>query len=1518
MPKQKKPTKRQLAEFRSRVEQILTEAGATKGTLYEWQIESPLGLWEISVYDDWIATRFVDVDRAVKFFGRGQINEFTGKMNWHYTTTASREQADLWGKQFRQILAKQNPARKAGKSQWMLVHLASAENPDYEETSEWMGGYPQGTLPSPEKWIRVNSLSQASWWVQQYIYQYRLGVGNWAGGEVIDEKTKQPVASVSYNGRVWPPGRWKSGMKPLQEPSKFDPAARNPKGEEPRTVAALFVAKNGIYFGVPGVDPWDETRDARKYAGPHPVVAHPPCGPWGKYAKALGKFGQDDGMFQSALNSVRTYGGVLEHPEGSGAWREFGLLAPERGAGWVHAGDFIGWTCYVEQGHYGHRGRKGTWLYAAHVKLPDLQWGKSVSKITPRPGRDLKKEIKRGAIERMSKRERAATPLDFRDLLIGIARTASVPRKNPREPAVTNVNLYTLYTTVKEQGEIISKVPAVSVAGLKRCLRFGLLEQVPGTNTVRLTDLGRAKLTEYEQRLPPHMQAGLFGAANQNPARSPAAAKLLQHKFDPDHLAPGIYETSSGSEAYPAARFLVESGRARVVSEQFLPGGRVLLTVEKTNGRAKSNPDEEERTVEVKMSRKWLESRTKQYRDWRTAWWREAIQNSIDPGTGAATRVDLRCEQMADGNWLVSCSDNGNGMTREQVEDPDKGFLVFGGSGKTASSSSIGGFGEAKELLVFPWIQYRLLTSDQEYTGRGNQAKAKKAPMRKGVLLEVIMPADVHTTPEDALLVLARSWIPNVTFTLNGKTIKTGIPTPSKKLDEVAGQGIVYETPRRRKTAEAIELEKQREPDKEPDKRDPADILVRKDGLWMFTERLHGSAKHGLIVEVTGPSTKIFTANRDGFESGAWDLREAIDKAKEEMASEGEVRSKLEKPEELTIRGPMFNAAQRALTVREAVGPLPETKAGKPIHLNDETINQIVQVVASFTAQDLANLPHDQQGHYDEESEERLMQAVMASPEASKVIMQTADLKGQTSFDAAVRQVVWQPAFHYRKDEGLKYRIPAKFKPAGMTPAVLRLLKTWAELCRMALVNIGSDLTYGVGFWFSQQAGAGYLRKDNTNWLLLDPHKSKEDRTEIYNPANLEDLKWLWSTAQHEVAHMLVFKKTGYSESDRPASHGSDYAYALSMLNQQLADAWPKVKKLAASIHLRGQIKRPDKPKQPKREKLSSEQIVAEWPVEKIARGVGSFVGLYHRKIANSLVSNWSDKQYREAALAYVRMMKGLTAGAYAVKNLDVVKPYLQALSHSYSIYDKPIWLKIHPSMGFGYEVNVALDCGYNWDAACQKLDDKLAVDVREFVTDARLNRDPLFEHVYHFRRRSFEGWMYEHAPEPASNPCGRCGGKENPPRQQNLRERYRYFEAEAQKSAAQGKRLAAKQYKMQAGRMLEQARAAREPWATSRGNPAARTGEMVKVMLPSGNLGVYRTTTSHAASAEDIMRYQEHVATHFPGPDGISRWYMLRGPQGVAAASEVEAARFDRLPTLGASNPAAGGDLLLPPARTR
>jgi hypothetical protein len=197
-----------------------------------------------------------------------------------------------------------------------------------------------------------------------------------------------------------------------------------------RTIAALFVATDGAYFGLEGVDPWDVTRDARKYAGPHPVVAHPPCQLWVNFAalnfKRYGgehnRPGNDGGCFASALRSVRRWGGVLEHPAFSNAWKAHGLKRPEpighsdwpQQSGWQEAGD--AWVCEVWQSAYGHRARKRTWLYYFGERPPELRWDRSAGVAQVGWFDRIKPTL--------SKREAMNTPPAFRDMLLDLARRA--------------------------------------------------------------------------------------------------------------------------------------------------------------------------------------------------------------------------------------------------------------------------------------------------------------------------------------------------------------------------------------------------------------------------------------------------------------------------------------------------------------------------------------------------------------------------------------------------------------------------------------------------------------------------------------------------------------------------------------------------------------------------------------------------------------------------------------------------------------------------------------------------------------------------------------------------------------------------------------------------------------------------------------------------------------------------------------------------------------------------------------
>lgn len=216
---------------------------------------------------------------------------------------------------------------------------------------------------------------------------------------------------------------------PLAKPKP----AKAPSDLPVRTVAALYVEPNGPYAGLDGVEVWDEARDARTYGGPHPVVAHPPCARWGRYWGGnstqwprLVK-GDDGGCFEAALASVHKFGGILEHPEASHAWKAFGLNKPPKSGVWVNADFDGGWTCCVEQGNYGHRARKATWLYAYGIDVPSLTWGKSEAKIKLEDRyhteQERRRAVKTGACQRLSHRERGRTPEPFRDLLLSMARS---------------------------------------------------------------------------------------------------------------------------------------------------------------------------------------------------------------------------------------------------------------------------------------------------------------------------------------------------------------------------------------------------------------------------------------------------------------------------------------------------------------------------------------------------------------------------------------------------------------------------------------------------------------------------------------------------------------------------------------------------------------------------------------------------------------------------------------------------------------------------------------------------------------------------------------------------------------------------------------------------------------------------------------------------------------------------------------------------------------------------------------
>jgi len=186
-------------------------------------------------------------------------------------------------------------------------------------------------------------------------------------------------------------------------------------------VAALYVETNGVYFGIQDVDPWDKNRarspvrsfrksephgphDARLYDGPWPVVAHPPE------------------LALRAVEQVRAYGGVLEHPANSKLWRAVPLPLPD------HLPDAWGGRTYaIEQVAWGHPCRKPTWLYVVGVSPAAVV---SSLRVGGEPTHQIWGSRRSGHRHRVDLKAahsamRRRTPVAFRDFLIAIARIAT-------------------------------------------------------------------------------------------------------------------------------------------------------------------------------------------------------------------------------------------------------------------------------------------------------------------------------------------------------------------------------------------------------------------------------------------------------------------------------------------------------------------------------------------------------------------------------------------------------------------------------------------------------------------------------------------------------------------------------------------------------------------------------------------------------------------------------------------------------------------------------------------------------------------------------------------------------------------------------------------------------------------------------------------------------------------------------------------------------------------------------------
>lgn len=172
-------------------------------------------------------------------------------------------------------------------------------------------------------------------------------------------------------------------------------------------ITALYCRPKSVYSQIPGVDVWTEKRDATKWQGGTPCIAHPPCRAWGKYKTWAKPRPGEKELALLAVQQVRQNSGILEHPLGSGLFSEANLPKPKD-----LPDEYGGYTVLVSQGAFGHRADKPTLLYCCGVRLP------------PIPARPEKQYH---SVELMGRAERERTPVLFATWLVSALAASSRP-----------------------------------------------------------------------------------------------------------------------------------------------------------------------------------------------------------------------------------------------------------------------------------------------------------------------------------------------------------------------------------------------------------------------------------------------------------------------------------------------------------------------------------------------------------------------------------------------------------------------------------------------------------------------------------------------------------------------------------------------------------------------------------------------------------------------------------------------------------------------------------------------------------------------------------------------------------------------------------------------------------------------------------------------------------------------------------------------------------------------------------
>lgn len=189
------------------------------------------------------------------------------------------------------------------------------------------------------------------------------------------------------------------------------------------SVAVLFARRDSVYKADPRCDVYDFDRNALTFPGGLPVIAHPPCRGWGGLRHFAKPAPGELDLAPWAIDQVRSFGGVLEHPRASRLWAHCSLPSPGR------VDRFGGFTVGIDQDWFGHRAEKRTLLYVVGVEpgaVPVIPLRLEDPTHVVSPSSRLRSGMY-GYRPQLRKSEREHTPPAFAAWLVALALSCAAP-----------------------------------------------------------------------------------------------------------------------------------------------------------------------------------------------------------------------------------------------------------------------------------------------------------------------------------------------------------------------------------------------------------------------------------------------------------------------------------------------------------------------------------------------------------------------------------------------------------------------------------------------------------------------------------------------------------------------------------------------------------------------------------------------------------------------------------------------------------------------------------------------------------------------------------------------------------------------------------------------------------------------------------------------------------------------------------------------------------------------------------